>query len=110
MTTPNDKKDKQDLMAGEREQTQSLAPENTNDEQVDLPSQAQQVADQAKKHAHNAAGGTESRKPASPGVDNVAGNEKDMIDQMREMEESGEIDNDAYEGEPNHDDNVKKYD
>ncbi|MHA7820357.1 MAG: hypothetical protein ACX930_11985 [Erythrobacter sp.] len=95
--------------AGEREQTSELAPENHNSEQVDLPSQAQQVAAQAKEHEHNATGATESEKPSSPGIDNLAGHETDVIDQMRDMEETGAIDNGAYEGEPNHDDNVDKY-
>ena len=107
MTTPIQEMSK---FAGEREQTRELAPENHNDEQVDLPSQAQQVAAQAKSHEHNAAGATESDKPASPGIDNVAGHETDTIDQMRDMEETGEIDNGAFEGEPNHDDNTDKYD
>lgn len=95
--------------AGEREQTSELAPENHNKEQVDLPSQAQQVAAQAIEHASNVAGATESEKPVSPGIDNVAGHETDVIDEMRDMEETGDIDNGAYAGEPNHDDNVDKY-
>jgi len=86
-----------------------LAPETHNDEQDDHRSQAQEVAEQAKKDKHHEAGGTESRKAYSPGVDNVAGNESDLVDEMRDMEEKGEIDNSAFAGEPNHDDNVKKY-
>lgn len=94
----------------QEERQSGLAPEMHNDEQDDHRSQAQLVAEQAKNHANAVAGGTESLKVASPGVDNVAGNETDMIDQMQSMEDSGKIDNGAFEGEPNHDDNVKKYD
>lgn len=86
-----------------------LAPEMHNDEQDDHRSQAQEIALQAKQHAANVAGATESLKMDSPGIDGVAGNETDMIDQMREMEDTGRIDNGAFAGEPNHDDNVSKY-
>lgn len=96
-------------LSGQVEQTESLAPENYNDEQIDLPSQAQQVAAQARDHANFVAGSTESEKVETPDVDGVAGHETDVIDQMRDMEETGEIDNGAFEGEPNHDDNVDKY-
>ena len=82
----------------------TAAPELHNSEQDDRPSQAQSVADHAHDDEHKEAGGTESRKPASPGVDNIAGNETDLIDQMREMEDTGKIDQGAYEGEPKHDD------
>ena len=91
------------------ERMSGLAPEMHNDEQDDHRSQAQEIAMQAKEHRHNVAGATESHKAYSAGVDNVAGNETDVIDQMRDMEETGKIDNGAFEGEPNHDDNVKKY-
>ena len=86
-----------------------LAPEMHNDEQDDHRSQAQEVAEQAQNGVHDSAGATESMKVASPGVDGVAGSESDMIDEMREMEDSGIIDNSAFAGEPNHDDNTSKY-
>ena len=93
-----------------QEQRQShLAPETHNDEQDDHRSQAQYIAMQAKEHAHNAAGATESLKVASPSVDGVAGSETDLIDEMADMEDTGVIDNSAYAGEPNHDDNTSKY-
>ena len=93
-----------------QEQRQSgLAPETHNDEQDDHRSQAQEVARQAQNAASKSAGGTESRKPGSPGVDNVAGEETDLIDEMRAMEDTGKIDNSAFAGEPNHDDDVSKY-
>lgn len=93
----------------QEERQAHLAPETHNDEQDDHRSQAQEVAEQAQKDASSEPGGTESRKPASPDVDNIAGGAKDMIDEMREMEDSGRIDNSAYAGEPNHDDNTSKY-
>ncbi|MFL0355405.1 hypothetical protein ACI5KX_02910 [Erythrobacter sp. GH1-10] len=101
--------DTQTQAKSQEERQSGLAPETHNDEQDDHRSQAQEVAGQAQDDASNKPGGTESRKPASPAVDGVAGSETDMIDQMRDMEDSGEIDTDAYAGEPNHDDNTKKY-
>lgn len=95
--------DRNEIVSNAQRQS-SLAPETRNEEQTDYPSQAQRIAAQAKEHRHKSAGGTESRKADSPGVDNVAGNETDLIDQMREMEDKGEIDTDAFAGEPNHDD------
>ncbi len=88
----------------QEERLAGLAPETHNDEQDDHRAQAQEVAEQALHGTHSKPGGTESRKPASPGVDNVAGSETDLIDQMRKMEETGIIDNGAFAGEPAHDD------
>ncbi len=93
-----------------QEQRQSgLAPETHNDEQDDHRSQAQEVAEDAQDPSSGEAGGTESRKPASPDVDGIAGGATDMIDEIRKMEDTGRIDNSAYAGEPNHDDNTSKY-
>ncbi|MBI1402978.1 MAG: hypothetical protein GC147_07180 [Porphyrobacter sp.] len=89
---------------------EGLAPENRNDEQFDRDKQAQTVAAQAQQDAHKEPGGTESRKAFSPGVDNVAGSESDLVDEMRRMEDGGRIDNSAFVGEPNHDDTPGKYD
>jgi len=100
---------KTDPVSQEKRQS-GLAPEMHNDEQDDHRQQAQEVARQAQAEDKDAPGGTESRKAPSPGVDNVAGNERDMIDEMRDMEDKGRIDNSAYAGEPNHDDNTGKYD
>jgi hypothetical protein len=87
----------------------TLAPELHNDEQDDQRSQAMTIARQAKSHEHNAAGATESLKVESTSVDGVAGSETDLIDEMRAMEETGRIDNSAFAGEPNHDDNTAKF-
>ncbi|NBC88772.1 MAG: hypothetical protein GVX90_04655 [Alphaproteobacteria bacterium] len=100
---------RKDNVTQERHQS-GLAPETHNDEQDDHRQQAQEVAGEAQAGESDEPGGTESRKPASPGVDNVAGNERDMIDEMRDMENKGRIDQSAYAGEPNHDDNTGKYD
>ena len=85
-----------------------LAPETHNDEQDDRRSQAQKVAEQAKQHRHNAAGGTESRKGPNK-TDLMGDSTQDTIDHMRDMESSGRIDMSAYRGEPNFDDNIDKY-
>jgi len=95
--------------ASQEDRQAGLAPETHNDEQDDHRSQAQEVSEQAQTDRHKGPGGTESRKAPSPGVDNVAGNETDLVDQMKDMEDTGKIDHSAYAGEPNHDDNVKKY-
>ncbi|MBD2843432.1 hypothetical protein [Erythrobacter rubeus] len=92
----------------QEERQADLAPEMHNDEQDDHRSQAQEVASQAQGQTQTARA-TESLKVASDAVDGVAGSETDMIDQMRDMEDSGRIDNGAFAGEPNHDDNTSKY-
>jgi len=89
---------------------EGLAPENRNPGQEQDNTQAQDVAEDARRPDAGAPGGTESRKPFSPGVDNVAGSETDLVDQMRRMEDEGRIDNSAFVGEPNHDDTPGKYD
>ena len=101
--------EKNDIPTYEERQA-DLAPETHNDEQDDHMSQAHNIAQQAREHAANAASPTESLKVASPAVDGVAGSETDLIDEMQDMEDSGIIDNGAYAGEPNHDDDTSKYD
>jgi len=96
--------------ASQEDRQAGLAPEMHNDEQDDHRQQAQEVASEARAEDSSAPGGTESRKVPSPGVDNVAGHEHDLIDEMRAMEDKGSIDHSAYAGEPNHDDNTGKYD
>ena len=86
----------------------SLAPEMHNDEQDDHRNQAQEVAKEARSTTTETTSPTESIKG-----DNSSGlmgdSTQDTIDHMRDMESSGRIDMDAYNGEPNHDDNVDKY-
>lgn len=85
------------------------ATETHNAEQDMRGEQAQDVAVDARNAANAKAGGTESRKAPSPGVDNVAGHETDLIDVMRKMENTGVIDNAAFSGEPDHDDEPQTY-
>lgn len=94
---------------GESERRQSdFPPETHNDEQDDHRMQAQEVAEQALHTAPAGPGSTESEK--GRGNSGLMGNStQDVIDHMRDMELSGRIDDDAYNGEPNHDDNVDKY-
>jgi hypothetical protein len=80
------------------------ASETHNSEQDERGDQAQDVAADALKGEGRAPGATESRKAPSPGVDNIGGNETDLVDVMQRMEDTGEIDNSAFAGEPDHDD------
>ena len=89
-----------------QEQRQAdFAPETHNDEQDDHLSQAQQVAEDA--HVKDAEHSPlDSEKVNSPLNESSA---QDVIDEMRDMEQSGRIDMGAYRGEPNYDDNEDKY-
>jgi hypothetical protein len=91
---------------GERRQTAGLAPENANDEQQDEDTQAQSVTDDALNRATSVFGLEDSDK-ADGGIDDDP--TPDLVDRMKQMDSSGAIDMTAYEGEPNHDDNVDKY-
>ncbi|WP_340588596.1 hypothetical protein [Erythrobacter alti] len=85
-----------------------LAPETHNDEQDDHRDQAQEVAEQAQALTEDTSSPTESTKgPNSSGI--MGDSTQDTVDHMRDMESSGRIDMHAYDGEPNHDDNVDKY-
>jgi hypothetical protein len=86
-----------------------LAPETRNSEQDERGEQAQDVAADAMVEESAKAGATESSKAPSPGVDNIGGNESDLIDEMCQMEDSGKIDNSAFAGEPDHDDEPGRY-
>jgi hypothetical protein len=84
------------------------APEAHNAEQDDEAEQAQSVADEALRTSAAGPGPTESAhgRGSSELMDDST---QDVVDHMRDMESSGLIDERAYEGEPNHDDNVDKY-
>ncbi|MBW8754992.1 MAG: hypothetical protein JF595_12735 [Sphingomonadales bacterium] len=87
--------------AGEDEQTEDLAPENQNSEQDDEDSQAQTLADEALGRSSDDFGLDDSEKvPSGEDSDDV----EDLVDHMRQMERSGRIDNDAFRGERNDDD------
>lgn len=86
---------------GEDRQTEELAPENRNSEQDDESSQAQTFADEARGRDSDDFGLEDSEKvSAGDDTDDVP----DLVDHMRQMERSGRIDNDAYRGERNDDD------
>jgi len=83
-----------------------LAPETHNDEQDDEQSQAQAIAEEARNKDAEASP-LDSKKVKS-GIGDE-GSTPDLIERMREMEESGRIDMGAYRGEPNMDDDEEKY-
>ena len=84
------------------------APELHNAEQDDELEQSQTVAEEALSGAGRAASPLDSVKPdqASELLDDSS---QDLVDKMRDMEQSGRIDMGAYTGEPNMDDNEDKY-
>jgi hypothetical protein len=83
------------------------AQETVNAEQNDEPEQAQQVADEALRTSRAGPGPTESEKVGDSGL--MDDSTQDVVDLMRGMESSGVIDEHAFDGEPNYDDNVDKY-
>lgn len=86
----------------------TLAPETHNSEQDDEQEQAQTLADEAlgRKPAEHGSP-TESTKVNGANYDEDS--TQDLVDHMRDMEQSGRIDMGAYEGEDNMDDNEDKY-
>ncbi|MCG2839870.1 hypothetical protein L6Q21_02590 [Sandaracinobacter sp. RS1-74] len=76
------------------------APESLNREQDDGP-QAQDVAEDAR---HPGPALSESAHGPSDPTSLYDDEPADLVDVMREMVESGEIDTGAFEGEPMHDD------
>ena len=84
----------------------ALAPETHNDEQDDHGEQAQQVAEDAAGLTPATDSPLDSEK-VNRGIEDIS--EQDLIDRMRDMEQSGRIDMDAYRGEPNFDDEDEKY-
>jgi len=94
----------EDKIKSQEQRQADLAPEMHNDEQDDHRSQAQEVAQQARDRARSGSP-TESRRDPHTN-DPMGSSTQDTIEHMRDMESSGRIDLDAFEGEPNHDDNV----
>jgi hypothetical protein len=84
------------------------APEAHNAEQDDELEQAQTVADEALAGGARDASPLDSVKPDDPG-ELMDDSTQDLIDKMRDMEQSGRIDMGAFAGEPNMDDNEDKY-
>ena len=83
------------------------APELHNAEQDDELEQAQTVAEEA-LGADAEASPLDSIKSDQPG-EVMDDSSQDLIDKMRDMEQSGRIDMGAYRGEPNIDDEDEKY-
>ena len=90
---------------GERRQTDELAPENENSEQVGSYKQAQTVSDQAQGVSTSILGTNSEHAPSGL----TAPDAQDVVDHMHQMERGNTVDMSAYRGEPNHDDNVDKY-
>ena len=82
-----------------------FAPETHNDEQDDHLSQAQEIAEEARNR--NGERSPLDSSKVHGGIDEDS--TQDLIDHMRDMEQSGRIDMDAYAGEENLDDNEDKY-
>ena len=83
------------------------APELHNAEQEDELEQAQTVAGDA-LYKDAEASPLDSVKPGDEG-ELMDDSTQDLIDKMRDMEQSGRIDMGAYRGEPNMDDEDEKY-
>ena len=83
------------------------APELHNAEQEEELVQAQTVAGEA-RYKDAEASPLDSVKPADEN-DLSDDSTQDLIDKMRDMEQSGRIDMGAYRGEPNMDDEDEKY-
>jgi hypothetical protein len=87
---------------------EDMAPELHNSEQEDEQWQTHNVAKDALHAEARHASPLDSVKSDDPsGV--MDDSTQDLIDHMRDMEQSGRIDMDAYLGEPNLDDNEDKY-
>jgi hypothetical protein len=84
------------------------APELHNAEQDDESEQTQTVAEEALDGEARDASPLDSARAAEPGevMDDAS---QDLVDRMRDMEQSGRIDMSAYRGEPNMDDDEDKY-
>ena len=88
------------------------APELHNAEQDDELDQAQTLADEALAGGARDASPLDSIKPDDAnglGGELMDDSTQDLIDKMRDMEQSGRIDMGAYRGEPNHDDEDEAY-
>ena len=83
------------------------APELHNAEQDDEPAQAQTVAQEAGIKDAEASPLDSIKAPGGGEV--MDDSAQDLIDRMRDMEQSGRIDMGAYRGEPNLDDEDEKY-
>lgn len=83
-------------------------PELHNSEQDDEGEQTHTIAADALDGEARHASPLDSIKSDEPG-EIMDDSTQDLVDHMRDMEQSGRIDMSAYRGEPNHDDNEDKY-
>ena len=88
--------------------TPDQAPELHNAEQDDELEQSQTVAEEALRGGARQPSPLDSIKNDEPG-EVMDDSTQDLIDKMRDMEQSGRIDMGAFAGEPNMDDNEDKY-
>jgi len=95
-------------MSDRERRSADQAPELHNAEQDDEPEQAQTVAEEALEGARRDESPLDSTKSDEPG-EILNDSAQDLVDRMRDMEQSGRIDMGAFAGEPNHDDNEDKY-
>lgn len=84
------------------------APELHNAEQDDELEQSQTLADEALRGEARRGSPLDSVKPGDGG-DLADDSTQDLVDHMRDMEQSGRIDMSAFSGEPNMDDDEDKY-
>lgn len=84
------------------------APELHNAEQDDEQEQTHSVAADALDAEARKGSPLDSSRSDEPG-EIMDDSTQDLVDHMRDMEQSGRIDMDAYRGEPNLDDNEDKY-
>ena len=88
------------------------APELHNAEQDDELGQSHAVAEEALNGAARRPSPLDSVKPGDAngfGGEVMDDSAQDLIDKMRDMEQSGHIDMGAFRGEPNHDDEDETY-
>lgn len=88
------------MASGPRPGDDDEAPEAHNNEQDDGP-QAQDVADDARNPGPSL---SDSEKGPGDPTEFDSNEPQDLVDHMRDMVNSGIIDNSAFEGEPMHDD------
>ena len=100
----NDKHGANDF-EGERAQTDALAPENENSEQVDSYEQSQTVAQDAIDRATSVLGTDSTHVESAFNAPDA----QDLVDHMIQMKNGNTVDMSAFAGEPKHDDNVDKY-
>lgn len=81
------------------------APEAYNREQAD-EGQAQDVAEEA-LHLASAPGEDSEHGGRSNPAQIIPDDAEDVVDHMKQMVSSGVIDNSAYDGEPDHDDEAE---